>query len=95
VGLLFEWDPRKAARNLQKHGVSFLEAATVFGDLLGEIIDDPDHSTSESRFMILGMSEKFRLLVVVFTDESEKIRIVSARAATMGERHEYEERQSR
>lgn len=93
MGLRFEWDPGKATSNLLKHGVSFLEAATVFGDPLGEIIDDPDHSTTEARSIIMGVSEKFRLLIVVFTDERDKIRIVSARAATMGERHEYEERQ--
>lgn len=60
MGLRFEWDPDKAASNLQKHDVSFIEAATVFGDLLGGIIDDPNHSTAEARFIIIGMSEKFR-----------------------------------
>ena len=93
MGLRFEWDPDKAASNLHKHDVSFLEAATVFGDPLGGIIDDPNHSTTEARLIIIGMSEKFRLLVVVFTEESGTIRIVSARQATKGERHQYEERQ--
>lgn len=58
---------------------SFLEAAPVFGDPLGGIIDDPDHSTTQARFVILGVSEKFPLLVVVFTEENDTIRIVSAR----------------
>ena len=87
MGLPFKGDPQKATSNQRKHGVSFLEAATVFGDPLGEIIDDPHHSTTEPRFIIMGLSEKFRILVVVFTDESDKIRIVSAREATMRERH--------
>ena len=93
MGLLFAWDPRKATRNQRKHGVSFLEEATVFGDPLGEIIDDPDHSIAESRFVIMGMSEKSRILIVVFTDERETVRIISAREATIRERREYEERQ--
>lgn len=95
MGLLFEWDPRKAASNQRKHGVSFLEGATVFGDPLGEIIDDPDHSSAEARFVIIGLSERFRILVVVFTDEREKLRIISAREATIREMSDYEERQSR
>ena len=93
MGLLFAWDPRKATSNQRKHGVSFLEAATVFGDPLGEIIDDPDHSIVEARFVIMGLSERFRILIVVFTDEQEAIRIISAREATIRERREYEERQ--
>jgi len=93
VGLRFEWDPDKADSNLQKQYVSFLEAATVFGDRLGGIIDDPDHSTTEARFLIMGVSEKSRLLVVVFTEENDTIRIISARQASKSERHQYEERQ--
>jgi hypothetical protein len=93
VGLRFEWDPDKADSNLQKHDVSFLEAATVFGGPLGGIIDDPDHSTTEARFLIMGGSEKFRLLVVVFTEENDTIPIISARQASKSERHQYEERQ--
>jgi uncharacterized DUF497 family protein len=87
------WDPDKADSNLQKHHVSFLEAATVFGDPLGGIIDDPDHSTTEARFVIMGVFEKFRLLVVVFTEENDTIRIISARQAIKSERHHYEEGQ--
>ena len=93
MGLRFEWDPDQADSNLQKHDVSFLEAATVFGDPLGGIIDDPDHSTTEARFLIMGVSEKSRLLVVVFTEENDTIRIISARQASKSERHQYEERQ--
>lgn len=93
MGLRFEWDPDKADSNLQKHDVSFLEAASVFGDPLGGIIDDPDHSTEDARFLIIGVSEKFQLLVAVFTEENDTIRIISARQASKGERHQYEERQ--
>ena len=93
MGLRFEWDPDKADSNLQKHDVSFPEAATVFGDPLGGIIDDPDHSTTEARFLIMGVSEKFRFLVVVFTEENDTIRIISARQASKSERHQDEERQ--
>ena len=95
MGLRFEWDPDKADSNLQKHDVSFLEAASVFGDPLGGIIDDPDHSKEEARFLIIGVSEKFQLLVVVFTEENDTIRIISARQASKSERHQYEERQER
>lgn len=89
--LRFEWDPRKAAGNLAKHGVSFEEAATVFGDLLGRIVDDPRHSTGEQRYVLLGRSEEQRLLAVMFTERKEAIRLISARRATRHERREYEE----
>jgi uncharacterized DUF497 family protein len=69
----------KAASNLPKHDVAFLEAATVFADPFGGIIDDLNHSTTEARFTIVGMSEKFRLMVVVFTEESGTIRIIKGR----------------
>ena len=61
----FEWDPKKAASNLRDHGVSFDEATTVLGDLLAMNMPDPDHSVGEQRFLVLGMSEKSRLVVVV------------------------------
>lgn len=86
----FEWDENKAARNLAKHGVSFEEAATVFGDSLSDTFDDPDHSTEERRFVIIGMSEQGRILIVAHTDEGEVVRLISAREPTRGEREFYE-----
>jgi len=88
--MLFEWDENKAARNLAKHGVSFGEAATVFGDLLSDTFDDPDHSAEERRFIIIGTSEKSRMLIVAHTDDGEVVRIISAREPTRGEREFYE-----
>jgi uncharacterized protein len=91
MGLLFEWDEQKAKQNLSKHGVSFEEASTVFGDTLSVTIDDPLHSAGEQRCVTLGHSSKHRLLVVVHTDRSGRIRIISARPATRHERDTYEE----
>jgi uncharacterized DUF497 family protein len=91
VALRFEWDPEKAAGNLAKHGVSFEEAATVFGDPLGRIVDDPRHSTDEPRYVLLGHSERQHLLAVMFIERAEAIRLISARKATRRERREYEE----
>jgi len=62
----FEWDPRKAARNLSKHRVSFPEALTAFADPLARIVDDPRHSRDESRYVLLGSSVNKRLLVVMY-----------------------------
>jgi uncharacterized DUF497 family protein len=90
VTLRFEWDPVKAARNLAKHGVSFEEASTVFGDPLGRIVDDPRHSTEEPRCVLLGHSEHQQLLAVMFTERAETIRLISARIATRRERRAYE-----
>ena len=87
----FEWDLRKAAANLAKHGVSFGEAATVFGDPLGRIVSDPRHSSDEERFVMLGLSQERRLLAVMYVDRREVIRIISARLATGYERRNYEE----
>jgi len=89
--LEFEWDLRKAAANLAKHGVSFAEAATVFGDPLGRIVTDPRHSSDEERFVMLGLSEDRRLLAVMYVDRRDVIRIISARLATGYERRNYEE----
>ena len=89
--LAFEWDPRKAALNLAKHSVSFSEAVTAFGDPLAEIINDPDHSVGEQRFVLLGQSERGRLLVVLFTEPGAAIRLISARRATPRERRWHEE----
>jgi len=89
--LEFEWDLRKAAANLAKHGVSFEEAATVFGDPLGRIVTDPRHSVGEERFVLLGSSREKRLLAVMYADRGGVIRIISARKATRRERRDYEE----
>ena len=92
--LRFEWDARKAASNRAKHKVSFDEAVTVFGDPLGRIIDDPRHSETEPRSVLLGQSRRHRLLVVLFTEYGEAIRLISARKATRRERRTYEEGES-
>lgn len=87
----FEWNPNKAALNLEKHGVSFQEAATVFNDPLSVTFPDPDHSVGENRYVIIGISRFGQLLVVAHTDRGEKVRIISARRATRLERRFYEE----
>lgn len=87
----FEWHWAKAAANLRKHGVTFDEAATVFGDILSHVFPDPDHSDDETRFLIIGMSETGKILVVSHTDRGEHTRIISAREATRKERQFYEE----
>lgn len=86
----FEWDAGKAASNLEKHGVSFAEAITVFADPLEVTIADPDHSLGEFRFVSLGQSEAGRVLVVAYPERERRIRLISARAATPGERRRYE-----
>ena len=87
----FEWDKNKARQNDAKHDVSFIEAATVFLDPLSVIIDDPDHSLGEQRNIIIGYSNRGRLLVVVHIDRGDNIRIISARPCTRYERRIYEE----
>ena len=87
----FEWDSRKAALNLQKHGISFEEAAAVFGDPLAGTILDPLHSTEEARFVTIGMSPAHRLVVVVHTERDDSVRIISARLATRAEKKKHEE----
>ena len=79
MGIDFEWDPNKAVRNLQKHGVSFEEAATVIRDDLSISVPDPDHSIEEGRFITVGMSSQNRLLMVAHTERGDLIRIISAR----------------
>ena len=87
----FTWDPRKAASNKKKHGVSFEEAATVFGDPLALVIED---AVEPERTLLLGMSERLRVLVVVHVElADETIRLISARRATSHERRRYEEGQ--
>ena len=87
----FEWDPNKARLNLRKHGVAFKEAATVFRDPLNITIDDPDHSEDEDRFLVIGLSDAGRLLIVAHTDRGSRTRIISARELTRSEREAYEE----
>lgn len=86
----FDWDTEKAESNLQKHGVSFEEAATVFFDPLSLTITDPLHSGDENRFVTAGLSNQQRHLVVVHSERGDKIRIISARLATATERKRYE-----
>jgi uncharacterized DUF497 family protein len=86
----FEWDDTKARRNLREHGVSFEEAASVFGDPLALEIRDPRHSQLEERYIAMGYSLLGRLLVVVHSEEAETLRIISARIATRHEREAYE-----
>jgi uncharacterized DUF497 family protein len=93
LALEFEWNPRKALSNLEKHGVSFEEAATIFGDPLGCIMSDPRHSVEEERFVLLGLSGDKRLLAVMFADRQGAVRIISARRVTRSERRNYEEAQ--
>jgi uncharacterized DUF497 family protein len=87
----FEWDPDKAAANEKKHGVTFLEAATVFGDPLAITFVDPDHSVNEQRYLTFGLSRFDRLLVVAHTDREGWNRIISARLMTRQEVKIYEE----
>ena len=89
--LRFEWDDEKAKANLAKHGVAFEEAATVFSDPLSSTIDDPDHSTTEDRFVTIGRSVADRVIVVIHTDREDQVRLISARTATPRERRAYEE----
>ena len=87
----FIWHPAKALSNLRKHGVSFEEATTVFGDPLARIFDDPDHSLEEQREIIIGQSTQGRLLLVSFTEHGKFTRIISARRPDATERRDYEE----
>lgn len=86
----FVWDSRKAESNRRKHGVTFDEATTVFGDPLTGTIPDPDHSQGESRFVTIGVSSQGRLLVICHADQDDTIRIFSARKTTAHERKDYE-----
>ncbi len=94
VIMVFVWDENKAEQNIKKHGVTFQEATTVFDDYDALQIFDPDHSEDEDRFIILGMSSAFRILVVChcFRENDEQIRIISARKATVREKATYDRR---
>ncbi|HEY3856576.1 MAG TPA: BrnT family toxin [Verrucomicrobiae bacterium] len=87
----FEWDPIKAKTNLAKHSIAFEEATTTFGDSLSLTIPDPDHSQVEDRWIVIGQSHREKLLVVVYTERGDNIRIISARPASRRERKQYEE----
>lgn len=87
----FEWDDNKAASNLSKHEVSFEEAKTVFDDPLYVDFYDPDHSEDEERYLIVGESNRGRLLIVSYTERKNSIRLISAREVTRTEREAYEE----
>lgn len=90
--IAFEWDPKKEAANVAKHGVSFSEAQTAFTDEFARLIPDPDHSDDEDRFILLGTSISSRLLVVRHCLRSgDTIRIISARKAKKQERKVYED----
>jgi uncharacterized DUF497 family protein len=91
VALTFEWDSRKARSNLSKHGISFEEASTIFGDFLSLTVPDPDHSITERRYITMGRAFNGKLLVVDHTDRSDNIRIISARRASRRERRFYEQ----
>ena len=89
--LQFDWDPKKDAANQRKHGVSFEEASTVFSDEHALLIDDPDHSEEEERFILLGLSAGLRTLVVChcYREAQDVIRLISARKASKKEREAY------
>jgi uncharacterized DUF497 family protein len=86
-----EWDEAKAAANFEKHGVSFGDAVTVFGDPLYVDFYDPDHSIDENRYLIIGASKEGRILMVSYTERSGVVRLISAREVTPSERKAYEE----
>lgn len=87
----FTWDPRKEALNRQKHGVTFLEAATVLEDALSTTFPDPEHSRGEHLYVTIGASRRGQIMVVAHADQGDTIRIISARRATRSERRYYEE----
>ena len=94
AGLRFEWDPRKDRSNLEKHGISFAEAQTVFLDERALLIDDPEHSGDEDRFVLMGLSLSLRVLVVChcYRKGGDVIRLISARKADRSERLHYGQR---
>lgn len=91
--LNFDWDQEKAQINYKKHGVSFIEAATVFSDPFAVTRYDPLYSIEEDRFITLGYSDRYRLLVVVHTERNYNTRIISTRIATSQERRIYDQNQ--
>ena len=91
IDIQFEWNEKKDNLNKKKHSVSFTEAQTVFADEKGLLLDDPDHSHNEDRFILLGLSSRLRLLVVSHTYRKNDaiMRIISARKATRSEQEQY------
>jgi len=89
--LTFEWDEAKDQTNQKKHGISFDEAKTAFGDPRSLTIADEAHSAEEDRYLDIGMSSRGRLIVVCYTDRPPNIRIISCRKATKSERKTYEQ----
>ena len=87
----FEWDQGKAEQNYHKHGIRFEEAISIFNDPLALTIYDPAHSTTEERFVDIGYSNQDHILVVVYTERKENIRLISAREATKTEKRTYGE----
>ena len=87
----FEWDARKASANKKKHGISFEEARTVFFDENAKLIDDPDHSEEEDRFVLLGVSSSLKVMLVChcYREEGNVVRIISARKASPRESKQY------
>ena len=92
MGYIFEWDPKKAEPNARKHGVTFDEASTVFGDPIGLLMPDLDHSLNKERYLVLGMSNQQRLLVVAFAERPPRTRLISARRAKPREWRRYEKK---
>ena len=91
MALKLTWDPKKAAVNIRKHGVSFEEASTAFGDPLSVTVPDPLHEAGERRFILIGHSAQGRMVVVVHTEEEDNPRLISAREATRAEKRTYEQ----
>lgn len=91
MGLRFEWHETKASANLRNHRVAFAEAKTVFGDPLSLVIPDVQHSDAKDRWVRIGISSRGRLLVVVYTERGETIRLISSRRATISEKADYEQ----
>ena len=89
MDLVFEWDEEKANRNAAKHGVTFEEAKTIFNDPFAMTVSDPDHSDEEERWVDVGLSADGRLLVVGYTERSERIRISGSRKVTKAEQRAY------
>lgn len=93
-GMFFAWDTEKALLNVQKHGVTFEEVASVFSDREARIYGDPDHSDEESRFLLVGTSSRRRLLIIASVERGERVRLISARRVTKRERLDYEKEKS-
>ncbi len=89
--MIYEWDPKKAIANERKHGLSFVDAATVFLDPLAITYSDPDHSDREEREITIGLTQSRRVVFVSHSRRGERLRIISARGATRKERSHYEE----